>query len=179
IRIGAVTKKLWSKNSEGQNGNLAKKSDFIPPLSSPRHFLSPPSLSPSRRPAVRPFSFQATAQPPQAEPISAVVTYGSASVSPSQPDRPQPRDRPEMAGKPCFPAEVPSKPPELPARNSPSFLHQIDRASEVQSTCRRNLRRVKLARTICHRNTRDPPPGHSKLPHHHVRGDSAEISAEV
>ncbi|BBG92904.1 hypothetical protein Prudu_000767 [Prunus dulcis] len=30
-----------------------------------------------------------------------------------------------------------------------------------------------------HRNTRDPPPGHSKLPHRHVRGDSAEISAEV
>ncbi|BBH02721.1 hypothetical protein Prudu_013381, partial [Prunus dulcis] len=59
------------------------------------------------------------------------------------------------------------------------LLFMDNQASEVQSTYRRNLRRVKLARTICHRNTRDPPPGHSKLPHHHVRGDSAEISAEV
>ncbi|BBN67403.1 hypothetical protein Prudu_67S000100, partial [Prunus dulcis] len=73
-------------------------------------------------------------------------------------------------------------------RSHPNFQLEIllrsppnrsSKASEVQSTCRRNLRRVKLARTICHRNTRDPPPGHSKLPPHHVRGDSAEISAEV
>ncbi|BBH03214.1 hypothetical protein Prudu_014014, partial [Prunus dulcis] len=127
----------------------------------------------------RPFDFQAAARPPQAEPISAVGTYGSTSVSPSQPDQPPLRSRPELAGKSCFPTEVRPKLPKLPARNSPSFLHQIDRASEVQSTCKRNLRRVKLARTICHKNTRDPPPGHSKLPHRHVRGDSAEISAEV
>ncbi|BBG94201.1 hypothetical protein Prudu_002426 [Prunus dulcis] len=76
---------------------------------------------------VRPFAFQGTVPPPQAEPISAVGTYGSAFVSPSQPDRPQPRGRPELAGKLCFPAEVPPKLPKLPARNSPSFLHQIDR----------------------------------------------------
>ncbi|BBH03119.1 hypothetical protein Prudu_013892, partial [Prunus dulcis] len=38
----------------------------------------------------------ATARPPQAEPISAVGTIGSASVSPSRPDRPQPRGRPEL-----------------------------------------------------------------------------------
>ncbi|BBH06759.1 hypothetical protein Prudu_018493, partial [Prunus dulcis] len=41
--------------------------------------------------AVRPFAFSATARPPQAEPISAVGTIGSASVSPSQPDQPPPR----------------------------------------------------------------------------------------
>ncbi|BBH05557.1 hypothetical protein Prudu_016985, partial [Prunus dulcis] len=35
--------------------------------------------------------------------------------------------RPELAGKSCFPTEVRSKQPELPARNSPPFLHQIDR----------------------------------------------------
>ncbi|BBG97027.1 hypothetical protein Prudu_006017, partial [Prunus dulcis] len=81
--------------------------------------------------AVRPFAFSATARPPQAEPISAVGTIGSASVSPSQPEQPPPQGRPELAGKPCFPAEVPSKPPELRAQNSPSFLHQIDRAVEV------------------------------------------------
>ncbi|BBH03056.1 hypothetical protein Prudu_013815 [Prunus dulcis] len=34
---------------------------------------------------------------------------------------------PELAGKPCFPTEVRPKPSELPARNSPLFLHQIDR----------------------------------------------------
>ncbi|BBG95465.1 hypothetical protein Prudu_004020, partial [Prunus dulcis] len=39
----------------------------------------------------RPFDFQAAARPPQAEPISAVGTYGSASVSPSQPDQSPPR----------------------------------------------------------------------------------------
>ncbi|BBH03126.1 hypothetical protein Prudu_013902, partial [Prunus dulcis] len=74
--------------------------------------------------------------------------------------------------------------------NSPP--NRSSKASKVQSTSRRDLRRVKLARTIwetlpkfrqkskgSHRNTRDPPPGHSKPPHHHVRGDSAEISAEV
>ncbi|BBN68441.1 hypothetical protein Prudu_429S000100, partial [Prunus dulcis] len=150
--------------------------------------------------AVRPFAFSATARPPQAEPISAVGTIGSASVSPSQPDQPPPQGRPELAGKPCFPAEVPSKPPELPAQNSPSFLHQIDRASEVQPTSRRNLQRVDLARTICRRSMRNPPPAiHSfraskpelKLITGNIlavgrkylklfdRGDSAEFSAEV
>ncbi|KAI5338576.1 hypothetical protein L3X38_017847 [Prunus dulcis] len=67
------------------------------------------------------------ARPPQAEPISAVGTYGSASVSPPQPDQSPPWGCPELAGKSCFPTEVRSKLPELPARNSPSFLRQIDR----------------------------------------------------
>ncbi|BBH02716.1 hypothetical protein Prudu_013376, partial [Prunus dulcis] len=88
-----------------------------------------------------------TARPPQAEPISAVGTYDSASVSPSRPDRSPPRGRPVLAGKPCFPAEVPSKPPELPAQNSPSFLHQIDRAPGVRLIHRRDPREVQLART--------------------------------
>ena len=126
------------------------KSQILYPLSLFSPSLSLSSLSLLRAIwVVRPFAFQGTVPPPQAEPISAVGTYGSAFVSPSQPDRPQPRGRPELAGKLCFPAEVPPKLPKLPARNSPSFLHQIDRASEVQSTCRRTLRRVKLARTIC------------------------------
>ncbi|BBH05632.1 N-terminal nucleophile aminohydrolases superfamily protein [Prunus dulcis] len=41
-------------------------------------------------------------------------------------------------------------------------------APGVQLTHRRDLRRVQLARTSSHRSTRDPPPGHSKLPRHHV-----------
>ncbi|BBH07017.1 N-terminal nucleophile aminohydrolases superfamily protein, partial [Prunus dulcis] len=102
-----------------------------------------------------------TARPPQAEPISAVGTYGSASVSPSQPDQSPPRGRPELAEKSCFPTEIRPKLPKLPARNSPSFLHQIDLASEVQPISRRNLQRAKLARTICRRSAQDPPPGHS------------------
>ena len=100
---------------------------YTPSLPSPFHFLSPPSLSFARFGVVRPFAFQGTARPPQAEPISAVGTYGSVFVLPSQPDRSQPRGRPELAGKSCFPVEVPPKLPKLPARNSPSFLHQIDR----------------------------------------------------
>ncbi|BBH04985.1 hypothetical protein Prudu_016250, partial [Prunus dulcis] len=48
---------------------------------------------------------------------------------------------------------------ELSVQISPPFLHQIDRASEVQPTSRRNLQRVNLARTICV-EVRDPPPGH-------------------
>ncbi|BBH01876.1 hypothetical protein Prudu_012270, partial [Prunus dulcis] len=94
-------------------------------------------------------------------------------------DRPPPRGRPELARKPCFPTEVPSKPPELPAQNSPSFLHQIDRAAGARQDRRKELHEVQLARTICHRSAPDPPPGQSKLPRHPVRGDSAEFSAEV
>ncbi|BBH00093.1 aldose 1-epimerase family protein, partial [Prunus dulcis] len=150
-RIGAVTKKLWSKNHEGQNGNLAKKSDFIPPLSL-LPSLSLSSLSLLRAIwVVQPFAFQGTARPLQAERISAVGTYGSAFVSSSQPDRSQPRGLPELAGKPSFPTEVPAKPPELPARNSPSFLHQIDRASEVQPISVRKLQRAVEGRGIHHR----------------------------
>ncbi|BBN68631.1 hypothetical protein Prudu_506S000100 [Prunus dulcis] len=92
---------------------------------------------------MRPFDFQAAARPPQAEPISAVGTYGSASVSPSQPDQSPPRGRPEMAGKSCFPTEVRSKLPELPAqilfvsppnRSSKRFIDLLfmdNQASEV------------------------------------------------
>ncbi|BBN68665.1 RNA-dependent RNA polymerase family protein, partial [Prunus dulcis] len=77
-------------------------------------------------------------------------TIGSASVSPSQPDQPPPRGRPEVAGKPCFPVEVPSTPPELPAQNSPSFLHQIDRAPGARQECKRDLRRVVEVHRIHH-----------------------------
>ncbi|BBG93006.1 aldose 1-epimerase family protein, partial [Prunus dulcis] len=181
-RIGAVTEKLWSKNREGQNDNLPKKSDFIPPLSL-LPSLSLSSLSLLRAIwVVRPFAFQGTARPPQAEPISAVSIYGSAFVSPSQPDRSQPRGHPELAGKPCFPTEVPAKPPELPARNSPSFLHQIDRASEVQPISRRNLQRVVEVHRIHHRAThslRASKSGEKFWDWSKYRGDSAEFSAEV
>ncbi|BBH09545.1 hypothetical protein Prudu_022072, partial [Prunus dulcis] len=100
---------------------------FIPSLSSPRHFLSLPLSPPARTGPCDPSPSSATARPPQAKLISSVGTIGSASVSPSRPDRPPPRGRPELAGKPCFPTEVRPKPSELLARNSPSFLHQIDR----------------------------------------------------
>ncbi|BBN68504.1 N-terminal nucleophile aminohydrolases superfamily protein, partial [Prunus dulcis] len=41
-------------------------------------------------------------------------------------------------------------------------------APGVQLTHGKDLRRVQLARTICHRSARDPPPGHSQLPCHQV-----------
>ncbi|BBN67947.1 hypothetical protein Prudu_232S000500, partial [Prunus dulcis] len=123
--------------------------------------------------ALRPFSFQATARPLQAEPISAVGTYRSASVSPSQPDRPQPRGRPELAGKPCFPTEVKifgisqntgETLPKFRQKSKGSIRGPVDLQEEPSKG---------------HRNMRDPLPSHSNPPHHHVRGDSAEISAEV
>ncbi|BBN67441.1 Leucine-rich repeat family protein, partial [Prunus dulcis] len=103
------------------------------------------------------------------------------------------RGRPELTGKPCFPAEVPSKPPELPAQNSPSFLHQIDRASEVQPTSRRNLQRAVEVCGIHHRaihSFRASKPELKLITGNILavgrkylklfdRGDSAEFSAEV
>ncbi|BBG95660.1 hypothetical protein Prudu_004266, partial [Prunus dulcis] len=56
--------------------------------------------------AVRRFDFQATARPPQAEPISGKGTVGSAFLSPSRPDQPTPVGRPELIGKPSFPTEA-------------------------------------------------------------------------
>ncbi|BBH05004.1 hypothetical protein Prudu_016276, partial [Prunus dulcis] len=124
-----------------------------PSLSSPPSLSLSSSLSSRANWAVRPFAFSATARPPQAKLISAVGTIGSASVSPSRPDRPPTRGRPELAGKPCFPTEVRPKPSELPARNCPSFLHQIDRAPGARQDCKRDLRRVKAVevRGIHHR----------------------------
>ncbi|BBH02313.1 hypothetical protein Prudu_012844, partial [Prunus dulcis] len=111
----------------------------------------------------------ATARPPQAEPISDEGTVGSASLSPTRPDRPLPRGRLELVGKSRFPTEVHRFQFKLPARFSRSILHQIDRAPEVRSTRSRDLRMVKLAWTICRRSAWDPPPGHSKLQRHHGR----------
>ncbi|BBG93934.1 hypothetical protein Prudu_002090, partial [Prunus dulcis] len=93
VRRHEVAKKLWSKNAKGKMIIWPKSQILYPPSLSPRHFLSPSSLSFARFGVVRPFAFQGTARPPQAEPISAVGTYGSDFVSPSQPDRSQPRGR--------------------------------------------------------------------------------------
>ncbi|BBH09482.1 hypothetical protein Prudu_021990, partial [Prunus dulcis] len=131
----------------------------------------------------RPFDFQAAARPPQAEPISAVGTYGSASVSPSQPDQYPPGaalSRPEIVFSDGGSFEA-----TRTSSSKFSFVsHQIDRrfidllfmdnqASEVQPISRRNLQRAKLARTICrkvhrihHRATlslRASKSGHSQL----------------
>ncbi|BBN69987.1 hypothetical protein Prudu_1319S000100, partial [Prunus dulcis] len=150
-RIGAVTKKIWSKNREGKTGRATLRLLGDGPATTGRADL--------RR-----------------------GYHRSASVSPSQPDQPPPQGRPELAGKPCFPAEVPSKPPELPAQNSPSFLHQIDRASEVQPTSRRNLQRAVEVCGIHHRaihSFRASKPGENFGISQKYRGDSAEFSAEV
>ncbi|BBH08771.1 hypothetical protein Prudu_021053, partial [Prunus dulcis] len=57
---------------------------------------------------------------------------GTTIESPTFSNRSPTLGRPEMAGKPCFPTEVRPKPSELPARNSPSFLHQIDRVRQQE-----------------------------------------------
>ncbi|BBN68068.1 hypothetical protein Prudu_269S000100, partial [Prunus dulcis] len=80
--------------------------------------------------AVRRFDFQATARPPQAEPISGKGTVGSAFLSPSRPDQPPPVGRPEFIGKPCFPTEF------------IDLLFMDNQASEAQPTSRRNLQRA-------------------------------------
>ncbi|BBG96271.1 hypothetical protein Prudu_005026, partial [Prunus dulcis] len=97
------------------------------------------------------------ARPPQVEPISGKGTVGSASLSPSKPDRPPPLGCPELIEKPCFPTEVRPSPPDFPARISPSFLHQIDRVRHQRS----GRPAAVEVRGIHHR-------GHSKLPRHHV-----------
>ncbi|BBN68478.1 hypothetical protein Prudu_443S000700, partial [Prunus dulcis] len=84
------------------------------------------------------------------------------------------RSRPEIAIDAGSPVSTLSSNFSL---NSPP--NRSSKASEVQPISRRNLQRVKLARTICRRSTRDPPPGHSYLPCLKARGDSAEFSAEV
>ncbi|BBH00045.1 F-box family protein with DUF295, partial [Prunus dulcis] len=109
----------------------------------------------------RPFDFQAAARPPQAEPISAVGTCGSASVWPSQPDQPPPQGRPELAEKSCFPTEVRSKLPEFPARNFLRFSTKSIEHQRSSPSAGRTFKRAKLARTICRRSAQDPPPGHS------------------
>ncbi|BBG93323.1 hypothetical protein Prudu_001298, partial [Prunus dulcis] len=129
--------------------------------------------------AKRATDFQKVLAPPPSSNGHGTGGVGTAIESPTFSNRPQPWGRPELAGKSCFPTEVRPKLPKLPARNSPSFLHQIDRAPGARQNYKRDLRGIEVARTICHRNMRDPPPSHSNPPHHHVRGDSAEISAEV
>ncbi|BBG92772.1 hypothetical protein Prudu_000599, partial [Prunus dulcis] len=102
--------------------------------------------------AVRPFAFSATARPPQAEPISAVGTIGSASVSPSQPDQPPPQGRlswPEtmFSGGGSFEATRTSS-------SKFSFVsppNRSSKASEVQPTSRRNLQRAVEVCGIHHR----------------------------
>ncbi|BBG96848.1 hypothetical protein Prudu_005785, partial [Prunus dulcis] len=99
------------------------------------------------------FDFQATARPPQAEPIHSKGTVGSASLSPSKPDRPPPLGRPELIGKLCFPTEVRPSPPDFPARISLLFLHQIDRVRHQRSG------RPAAGPSKGRRSARDPPPG--------------------
>ncbi|BBN67521.1 hypothetical protein Prudu_102S001700, partial [Prunus dulcis] len=82
--------------------------------------------------AKRAADFERVLAPPPSSNGHGTGGVGTAIESPTFANRPQPRGRPELAGKTCFPTEVRPKLPKLPARNSPSFLHQIDRAIEVR-----------------------------------------------
>ncbi|BBG96993.1 DNAse I-like superfamily protein, partial [Prunus dulcis] len=90
---------------------------------------------------------------------------GTTIEFPTFSNRPQPWGRPELAGKSCFPTEVRPKLPKLPARNSPSFLHQIDRK------CIGSTTGPLLTSTL---QSQVKFWDWSKY-----RGDSAEFSAEV
>ncbi|BBH03718.1 hypothetical protein Prudu_014665, partial [Prunus dulcis] len=103
--------------------------------------------------AKRAADFQKVLAPPPSSNGHGTGGVGTAIESPTFYNRPQPRGRPELAGKSCFPKEVRPKLPKLPARNSPSFLHQIDRALGARQDCKRDIRRVKTVevRGIHHR----------------------------
>ncbi|BBN69219.1 AP2/B3-like transcriptional factor family protein, partial [Prunus dulcis] len=112
-------------------------------------------------------------------PLSPSARFGSCDPSPSK--RRPGHHRPSRS-----PPWVPSGPPPCRRRNLANLhpgaalswpenrrfidlLFMDNQASEVQPISRRNLQRAKLARTICRRSAQDPPPGHSKLPHRHVK----------
>ncbi|BBN70470.1 hypothetical protein Prudu_1483S000100 [Prunus dulcis] len=110
--------------------------------------------------AVRPFDFQATARPPQAEPISAVGTIGSASVSPSDLTDLHPGAALNWP-KTMF-SDGGSFEATRTSSSKFSFISPPNRSSTRSLTGhRRELQEVQLARTISRRSAQDPPPGHS------------------
>ncbi|BBG99607.1 hypothetical protein Prudu_009351, partial [Prunus dulcis] len=116
---------------------------------------------------------------------------GTAIESPTFSNRPQPWGRPELAGKSCFPTAVRSKLPKLPARSSPSFLHQIDRFTNLifrdnqAPGARQNYKRDLRGIEKCIGSTTGPlltSTLQSQVKFwdwSKYRGDSAEFSAEV
>ncbi|BBH03252.1 hypothetical protein Prudu_014066 [Prunus dulcis] len=79
--------------------------------------------------AKRAADFQKLLAPPPSSNGHGTGGVGTAIESPTVSNRSQPRGRPELAGKPCFPTEAPG----------------------AQQKCKRDLRGVEVARTICHR----------------------------
>ncbi|BBG96413.1 organic cation/carnitine transporter 3, partial [Prunus dulcis] len=67
---------------------------------------------------------------------------------------------------------------ELPAARSPPFLNQISRVryQEPDRILKGDLRGIEVARTICRRSTRDPPPANHSFC---AKGRFAEFSAKV
>ncbi|BBH04765.1 hypothetical protein Prudu_015989 [Prunus dulcis] len=109
--------------------------------------------------AKRAADFQRVLAPPPSSNSHGTDGVGTAIESPTFSNRSQPRGRPELAGKSCFPTEVRPKLPELPAQISPPLLHQIDRAPGARQDFKR--------RPLRDRSSSDH------------QGDSAEFSAEV
>ncbi|BBN69397.1 hypothetical protein Prudu_923S000200, partial [Prunus dulcis] len=103
---------------------------------------------------VRPFDFQATARPPQAEPISAVGTIGSASVSPSRPDRPPPRAA--LSWPETMFSDGGSFEATRTSSSKFSFVSPPNRSSKAPGA-RQDTERTSRGR----RSAQDPPPGHS------------------
>ncbi|BBN67889.1 hypothetical protein Prudu_218S000500, partial [Prunus dulcis] len=151
-RIGVVTKKLWSKESQWHNHSARN---------------GPPT---SRRCWRR---------------LRAPMATGPVALEPPSSTLPSPTDLNPGAAL-SWPENRVFRRRFVEATQTSSskfsFVSPPNRSSKApgaRQNYKRDLRGIEVARTICHRNMRDPPPSHSNPPHHHVRGDSAEISAEV
>ncbi|BBH03146.1 hypothetical protein Prudu_013933, partial [Prunus dulcis] len=125
--------------------------------------------------AKRTTDFQKVLAPPPSSNGHGTGGVGTAIESPSFSKRPQPWGRPELAGKSCFPTEVRSKLPKLPARSSPSFLHQIDRVRHQEPD--RIGKETFEGSDWC--GLVECLTGETFWEWSKYRGDSAEFSAEV
>ncbi|BBG96666.1 hypothetical protein Prudu_005530, partial [Prunus dulcis] len=132
--------------------------------------------------------FSTPHQPPQAELISGKGAKRIATPPPSFPEPSPPLHRRSSRNR----ARNRRFSLKLLSSRSPSILHQIVRAPEVRSIHRRDLQKVRLARTTSRRSTKESTLGHPPSFRTTTkcrtslfwvwtkyRGDSAEFSAEV
>ncbi|BBN69192.1 F-box family protein with DUF295 [Prunus dulcis] len=128
-------------------------------LLSPVSSLSPPAAALARDLPPFPTSHR----PPRLELISETGAKQTSTRRPTFPYPPPPLPWSESAGICHGSRRFVRMPSELPAARSPPFLNQISRVryQEPDRILKGDLRGIEVARTICRRSTRDPPPGQS------------------
>ncbi|KAI5351988.1 hypothetical protein L3X38_004879 [Prunus dulcis] len=128
-------------------------------LLSPVSSLSPPAAALARDLPPFPTSHR----PPRLELISETGAKQTSTRRPTFPYPPPPLPWSESAGICHGSRWFVRMPSELPAARSPPFLNQISRVryQEPDRILKGDLRGIEVARTICPRSTRDPPPGQS------------------